>query len=113
VVTDAVVMFSAVVIFCLLNRRLLQTFIMNAPFLLHCVCLHQNILGKVRKLARSPNQPCGVAAEENLTRMKLFLQEIKQAKSCFMVVICFFLFSVCFQERLIFLSLTASINMTG
>ena len=63
---------------------------MNAPFLLHCVCLHQNILGIVRKLARSPNQHCGVAAEENLTRMKLSLREIKQAKSCFMVVICFF-----------------------
>jgi hypothetical protein len=40
----------------------------------------------VRKLNRSPNQPL----EENLTRNKLFLREIKQAKSCVIVVMCFF-----------------------
>ena len=43
----------------------------------------------VRKLAQSQNKPHDGASEENLTRMKLFLREIKQAKSCFIVVICF------------------------
>jgi hypothetical protein len=43
----------------------------------------------VRKLAQSQNKPHDAASEENLTRMKLFLREIKQAKSCFIVVICF------------------------
>ena len=43
----------------------------------------------VRKLNRSPNQP----VEENLTRKKLFLRQIKQAKSCFIVVMCFFTLS--------------------
>ncbi len=42
----------------------------------------------VKKLARSENRPHDAAAE-NVTRMKLFLREIKQAKSCFIVVICF------------------------
>ena len=44
----------------------------------------------VKKLARSQNQLHDAFAEENLTRMKLFLREMKQAKSCFIVVICFF-----------------------
>jgi hypothetical protein len=39
----------------------------------------------VRKLAQSRNK----SHEGNLTSMKLFLREIKQAKSCFIVVICF------------------------
>ena len=43
----------------------------------------------VRKLNRSPNQPL----EENLTKKKLLLREIKQAKSCFIVVMCFFTLS--------------------
>jgi hypothetical protein len=43
----------------------------------------------VKRLAQSQNKPHDAASEENLTRMKLFLLEIKQAKSCFIVVICF------------------------
>ena len=42
-----------------------------------------------RKLARSQNQLHDAAGEENLTRKKLFLREIKLAKSCFIAVICF------------------------
>ena len=44
----------------------------------------------VKKLARSRNKPHDASSEENLTRIKLFLREIKQAKSCFIVIICFF-----------------------
>jgi hypothetical protein len=43
----------------------------------------------VRKLAQSQNKSHGAVSKGNLTRMKLFLREIKQAKSCFIVVICF------------------------
>jgi hypothetical protein len=40
----------------------------------------------------SQNKRHSVAVtEENLTRKKLFLQEIKQAKSCFLVVMCYFI----------------------
>ena len=43
----------------------------------------------VRKLARSPNQLHNAGAAENITKTKVLLQQIKQAKSCFFVVICF------------------------
>jgi pheromone shutdown protein TraB len=43
----------------------------------------------------SQNKRHSVAvSEENLTRKKRFLQEIKQAKSCFLVVMCYFI--LCF-----------------
>jgi hypothetical protein len=47
----------------------------------------------VQKLARSQNKLQDAAGEENLTRKKLFLREIKLAKSCFIVVVCFFILS--------------------
>jgi hypothetical protein len=43
----------------------------------------------VKRLAQSQNKPRDAASEENFIRVKLFLREIKQAKSCFIVVICF------------------------
>ncbi len=48
----------------------------------------------IRKLNHSRNnQPSVAEGQENLTRKKLFLREIKQAKSCFIVVMCFFILS--------------------
>ena len=90
-ITGAVVMFS-VIIFSFLNPRLLQIFgtVVETLLFFFTAFAYTRIYLVVRKLARSPNQRCGVAVEENLTRMKLFLREIKQAKSCFMIVICFF-----------------------
>ena len=43
----------------------------------------------VRKISRSQCIPQDPSSNENLTRMKLFLREIRQAKACFIVVICF------------------------
>ena len=43
----------------------------------------------VRKLSRSENVQCELSPEGNVTRRKLFLQEVKRAKSCFIVVFCF------------------------
>ena len=43
----------------------------------------------VKKLSRSPNRPHDPAAVENTTKMKVFLQNFKYAKSCFMIVVCF------------------------
>ena len=56
--------------------------------------LYTRIYLVVRKLSRSRNRIHDAFTEENLTRRKLFLQEIKQAKSCFIVVICFFVLGV-------------------
>ena len=47
----------------------------------------------VRKLNRSQKQQFNPENQENLTRKKLFVGEIKQAKSCFIVVMCFFALS--------------------
>ena len=47
----------------------------------------------VRKIAHSQRKPEDPSSGENLTRMKLFLREIKQAKACFVVVTCFCVFS--------------------
>jgi hypothetical protein len=46
----------------------------------------------VKKLSHSPNRPHDPAAVENTTKLKVFLREIKHAKSCFIVVICFAVF---------------------
>lgn len=43
----------------------------------------------VKKLSRSRNRPHDAFSQVNLTKIKLFLREIKEAKSCFIVVICF------------------------
>ena len=44
----------------------------------------------VKNLARSEKTPVGDASsQKDFTRKKLFLQEIKQAKSCFIVVLCY------------------------
>ena len=45
----------------------------------------------VRKAARSQKQLQDLASDQKFTRLILFLQNIKQAKSSFMVVICFFI----------------------
>ena len=47
------------------------------------------IYSVVKNLSRSPNKPHDVTAEANITRKKVILQQIKHAKSCFIVVICF------------------------
>lgn len=44
----------------------------------------------IRTAARSRNQVRDSASEDKFTKLKLFLQNIKQAKSSFIVVICFF-----------------------
>ena len=47
----------------------------------------------IRKLKRSEARPQDATSQENMTRKKLFLREIKQAKSCFIVIISFFILS--------------------
>ena len=58
----------------------------------------------VKKLSRSPNRPHDPAAVENTTKTKVLLGEIKQAKSCFMVVVCFAV--LCFLPGAIMLPIT-------
>ena len=89
---SAVVMFS-VTIFSIHFRKLsLGIIVIGTPIFFFFAFAYTKIYLVVKKLARSQNRPHDAAAE-NLTRMKLFLREIKQAKSCFIVVICFGLLS--------------------
>jgi hypothetical protein len=48
----------------------------------------------IRKVSRSQLKPQDPSSNENLTKMKLFLVEFKQAKACLIVVVCFFVLSV-------------------
>jgi hypothetical protein len=63
----------------------------------------------VKKLRHSTRKPHDAAATvENMTKLKLFLREFKQAKSCFMVVICFAVF--CFVPTAIALAIYTSVD---
>ena len=61
----------------------------RALIFLFVVFAYTRIYLVVRKISRSPCKPQDLSSDGNLTRMKLFVQEIKQAKACFIVVICF------------------------
>ena len=81
VVTLSVVIFPLVKIYAMVKVAVI--FFLTAY-------VYTRIYLVVKRLARSQRKPNGESADKNLTKMKLFLQEIRQARSCFMVVICFF-----------------------
>ena len=62
----------------------------------------------VKKLARLQKKPNDGNAEKNLTKMKLFLQEIRQARSCFIVVVCYFV--LCFLPPTIAIPFSTTSN---
>ena len=81
VVTLSVVIFPLVKIYAMVKVAVI--FFLTAY-------VYTRIYLVVKRLARSQRKPNGEPADKNLTKMKLFLQEIRRARSCFMVVICFF-----------------------
>ena len=56
---------------------------------LFTIYVYTKIYLVVKKLARSQKKPHDFAKELNLTKLKLFLRQIKEARSCFLVVVCF------------------------
>ena len=48
----------------------------------------------MKKLACSQKKPQDAVEKSNITKAKLFLREIRQAKSCFIVVVCFFVLAL-------------------
>ena len=59
-------------------------------FFLFIAFAYTRIFLVVKNLTRSEKTPAADAnAEKDFTRKKLYLQEIKQAKSCFIVVLCY------------------------
>ena len=62
----------------------------------------------IRKLSGAHKKPNDAATAMNITKWKLFLQEAKQARSCFIVVVCFFVLD--FLPPTIVLPFLASTN---
>ena len=75
--------------------RVLRSIFITATvtlFFIFATFVYTRIYLVVIKMVDSQNKRHSVAvSEENLTRKKRFLQEIKQAKSCFLVVMCYFI----------------------
>ena len=84
VITVSFVIWYAIMLFGMLLVTLVFIFTVFAYTRIYLV---------VRKLNRSQKQQFNPENQENLTRKKLFIGEIKQAKSCFIVVMCFFALS--------------------
>jgi hypothetical protein len=58
-------------------------------FIIFTAFVYTRIYLVVRRLHRSEARPTPYPKNENQTRKKLFLRQIKYAKSCFLVVVCF------------------------
>ena len=77
-------------------------------FLFLTAYAYGRIYSVVRKLIRSQKKPHDETKEINLGKMKLFLQQIKQARSSFIVVFC--LFTLCFLPPVIATPFVARVN---
>jgi large-conductance mechanosensitive channel len=75
----------------LMNQRILEIYavVKMTIVFLFIAFAYTKIFFVVRKLSRSQRRPQDPSSDANLTRMKLFLREIKQAKACLIVIICF------------------------
>ena len=99
-----VVMFGAVIV-SLAIEVLIKRFTMAKAilFFTSAAYIYTRIYTVVRKLACSKNE-----LQDNLTQQKMLIQEIKQAKNCFTVVICFFL--LCFLPVIVTNVVAVSVN---
>ena len=99
-----------VIVLSLKSRWLLQIYIILKVTLVFFITavVYTRIYLVVKKLARSQMKPNDDNAEKNLKKMKLFLQEIRQARSCFIVVVCFFALS--FLPPIVSILFLTSIN---
>lgn len=81
-----------VAIISVVIREFMATYgiIKHALVLLFVAFAHTRVYLVVRRLSRSRSKTRDAFSKENLTKMKSFLREIKQARSCVIVVICFF-----------------------
>ena len=104
-----VVMFG-IVILSLAIEGLIKRFTMALAilFFTSAAYIYTKIYTVVRKLACSKNELQDSQVVNNLTRQKMFIQEIKQAKNCFIVVICFFF--LCFLPVIVTNVVAGSVN---
>ena len=99
-----------VIILSFKSRWFLQMYIILKVTLVFFITafVYTRIYLVVKKLARAQKKQNDAAAVMNLTKKKLFLQEIRQARSCFIVVVCFFALS--FLPPIVSILFLTSIN---
>ena len=92
-VCPSIVVMFLVNILTLAVQGLIRTFTITlaTTFFTFTTFVYVRIYVVVRKLARFRKITQDSTVVNNLTRTKMYFSEIKQAKNCFMVVICFFL----------------------
>jgi uncharacterized membrane protein YidH (DUF202 family) len=94
VVSGSVVTFLVIILSFVIQPAIMVFGMLLVTFVfIFTVFAYTRIYLVVRKLNRTQNRPSNPENQENLTRKKLFIGEIKQAKSCFIVVMCFFVLS--------------------
>lgn len=98
-----------VIILSFKSARLLEIYLILKATLVFVITayVYTRIYLVVKKLDQSLKKP-NDAAGMNLTRTKLFLQQIRQARSCFMVVVCYF--ALCFLPPLVVVPFSKTIN---
>ena len=99
-----------VIILSFKSRWFLQIYIILKVTLVFFITafVYTRIYLVVKKLARAQKKQNDAAAVMNLTKRKLFFQEIRQARSCFIVVVCFFALS--FLPPIVSILFLTSIN---
>ena len=99
-----------VIILSFKSRWFLQIYIILKVTLVFFITafVYTRIYLVVKKLARAEKKPNDAAAGRNLTKRKVFLQELRQARSCFIVVVCFFALS--FLPPIVSILLSKSIH---
>lgn len=92
----SVLMFSLVILSFANNLRLANNLCTGllAIVFIFIVFAYTKIFLVVRNLSRERIWPSVAGTAETMAKKKLLLQEIKQAKSCFVVAICFFTLSL-------------------
>ena len=92
--TSAVIMFTVSVLSLAFDGFLgIFKMILATTIFLFIAFAYTRISFVIRKLARSEKKPQDAASENNMKERKLFLQEFKQAKACFIIIICSFVLS--------------------
>ena len=93
-ICSGVVLLLFVIICSLVIEGLIKSFtvLLTTCFFILIVFVYTRIYLVVRKLSSPPVQVGGTPAANNMTRKNVLIQEIRQTKRCFIVVVVFILF---------------------
>jgi hypothetical protein len=91
IVSKSAMLFAVVIILSFAIQELIEIYstIYGIIVFFFMAFAYTRIYFVLKRLTRSQNKLHVALTEENLTRMKLLLQQTKLATSCFIVVVCF------------------------